>query len=365
MNFPEKWDLADPRPPGVTLRDLKKMLKAAVLVPKPKTLFDHVVSASDFVDLPIKPIEFLVGSWLTVASLLMIFAYRGVGKSWFAYWLAICLTRGEKFFAWAVTRKCRVLLVDGEMTNADIQKRLRLLAGKQIPAGLDILSSEALWLEGKPLNFNDTASQQQFQGMLDALVAAGRRPEVIILDNLSSLTSGTDENDNGAQDGLLHWLMGLRHQGFTVPFVHHAGKNGEQRGASRREDLLNTVIKLEAPKGVSEPAHGACFEITFTKTRGERPDPHTLLVEMSTSRGIAEWKVVQAVSQDVRILQMIHDHAPKSQNALAKLMSCASTTVGKKLAPLINKGLVQKTSTLISLTASGHDQLTPPKGPRF
>ena len=35
----------------------------------------------------------------------------------------------------------------------------------------------------------------------------------------------------------------------TVLFVHHSGKGGQQRGTSRREDVLDTVIALRYPKG--------------------------------------------------------------------------------------------------------------------
>ena len=49
--------------------------------------------------------------------------------------------------------------------------------------------------------------------------------------------------------------------------IHHAGKGGAQRGTSRREDVLDTVISLKRPSDYEE-AQGARFEIHFEKARG-------------------------------------------------------------------------------------------------
>ena len=39
------------------------------------------------------------------------------------------------------------------------------------------------------------------------------------------------------------WLLRLRRRGVSVLVVHHAGKNGDQRGISKREDLLDTASR--------------------------------------------------------------------------------------------------------------------------
>jgi hypothetical protein len=49
--------------------------------------------------------------------------------------------------------------------------------------------------------------------------------------------------------------------------VHHAGKGGGQRGTSRKEDVLDTVIALSRPPGYVA-SEGARFEVRFTKSRG-------------------------------------------------------------------------------------------------
>ena len=58
----------------------------------------------------------------------------------------------------------------------------------------------------------------------------------------------------------------VRRSGIAVLFIHHAGTNGRQRGTSRREDALDTVIALRRPEDYSLE-HGARFEIHFEKLR--------------------------------------------------------------------------------------------------
>src|SRR6185437_841893 len=67
------------------------------------------------------------------------------------------------------------------------------------------------------------------------------------------------------------WLLRLRRRGVSVLIVHHAGKGGEQRGTSRREDVLDTSISLRRPSDYA-PTEGARFEVHFEKARGIHGD---------------------------------------------------------------------------------------------
>ena len=59
----------------------------------------------------------------------------------------------------------------------------------------------------------------------------------------------------------------MRSLGKSIVFIHHAGKNGKQRGTSRREDVLDTVIALQEAES-ADLNQGAAFKVTFEKTRG-------------------------------------------------------------------------------------------------
>jgi Winged helix-turn-helix DNA-binding len=87
--------------------------------------------------------------------------------------------------------------------------------------------------------------------------------DVIMVDNLSTLCRGLKENDADS------WVpvQSQRRAGKSVAFIHHGGKSGQQRGTSRKEDVLDTVISLRRPPDYSAE-DGCRFELYFEKTRG-------------------------------------------------------------------------------------------------
>jgi putative DNA primase/helicase len=90
---------------------------------------------------------------------------------------------------------------------------------------------------------------------------------LIVLDNLSSLCRSGRENEAESWLPVQDWALRQRRSGRSIVFVHHAGKGGAQRGTSRREDVLDTVISLRRPADYT-PDQGARFEVHFEKARG-------------------------------------------------------------------------------------------------
>src|SRR6478672_1561999 len=106
-------------------------------------------------------------------------------------------------------------------------------------------------------------------------------------DNLSTLCTNGSESASDAWVPMQNWLLKLRRRGVAVLLIHHAGLNGRQRGTSRREDALDTVIALRRPPDYS-PEEGARFEIHLEKTRsmvGEGAAPFEAAVEPFTTEG--------------------------------------------------------------------------------
>lgn len=299
----------------------------------------------------------IVSPFILDSSLSMIWAKRGVGKTWFALELAFACATGKKFFAWDVPQKQNVLYIDGEMTLSALKERLNLISNNAPPDNLIFLPSEQLFLTGHPLRINDVKDQERVWAALDTVEAMGGKLDIVIFDNLSSLTSGMDENSNSDLDALLPWLVKLRHRGLAVILVHHAGKNGQQRGASRREDLLETSIKLEElPAEARNGSPGAGFTITFDKVRGKMPDPDKLNVQLvDDGHGSLAWACGSATKlpKELEALLYIYGSSPTMQSQMATAMNVSEPRMSELVGKLRGKGHVAARG--LSLTPAGRE----------
>ncbi|MCR4269155.1 AAA family ATPase [Nitratireductor sp. ZSWI3] len=238
---------------------------------------------------------------------------------------------------------------------------------KAIGAGdidnFEILSSEILHRDLHALNINRSEDRELITAMLDRMAEQGRKPALIIIDNLSSMRMGVEENDNSALDLILLWLLSLRHKGYAILLVHHASKSGDQRGASRLEDLLDTTIKLSP---AAEPSDaGASLDLEFTKTRGVIPQPaHLTLHLVEGEDGVLEWDFGQAqkVTPQDHTLRAIYNGPEgdgsvpfEKQKDLMKATGLRPPAISKHLAFLRRDELVEKTS--LAVTDAGKERL--------
>jgi hypothetical protein len=192
----------------------------------------------------------------------MVYAKRGVGKTHFCLALAYAVASGSTFLGWSAPEPRRVVYVDGEMPGAAIKERLSAIveaSEDEPPEGyFRIITPDA-----QQLPLPDLATTEG-QAELAPLIADA---DLIILDNLSTLMRSGVENEGESWVPMATWALTQRRNGKTVLFVHHAGKSGSQRGSSRREDLLDTVVCLKNSTDYS-PEQGARFEVSFEKARG-------------------------------------------------------------------------------------------------
>lgn len=210
------------------------------------------------------PMEPLLAPWLRKQNLAMIHAKRGVGKTHLALGIAWAVAGGGRFLKWHAEKPSRVLYIDGEMPGAAMKQRLADLVaatpeGAEPPEGnLRIITPDVQEL---PLPDLATADGQHAYGPLlgDA--------DLIVVDNLSSLIRSAVENEGEGWLPVAAWALARRREGRAVVFIHHSGKGGAQRGTSRREDLLDVVIRLDHPADYN-PEAGAAFRVIFEKSRG-------------------------------------------------------------------------------------------------
>ncbi|MDI3467899.1 MAG: hypothetical protein OJF50_006720 [Nitrospira sp.] len=207
-------------------------------------------------------------AWLKEGSLVMVFGPRGIGKTMLQLGLTAGLVTGTKFLAWEVSAPVGVLYIDGEMPLDELRARTTALLSDPPKAPLHFLTSEVVYNKTqRDLTLTNATVQDEITAMLD------EHPEirVVILDNISSLFVGIDEDRKRDWEPINSWLVRLRHRGLSVVLVHHAGKGGNQRGTSGREDALDVVIQLDRPSQY-DAREGCHFELRFTKARSVKGD---------------------------------------------------------------------------------------------
>jgi putative DNA primase/helicase len=215
----------------------------------------------EFVALDIPPRRHVLTPVLPEKGLAMLFAPRGVGKTYVALAMAYAIATAGKFLNWSAPTPRSVLYVDGEMPASEMQERMRRLVAAHdgaYPGSLKILS----------MDMQEARVSLNLASELDQALVEESDAEVLVLDNRSTLVYCGRENEAESWDAMQAWLLRLRRANRTVLLVDHTGRGGTAaRGTSKREDVLDTIIHLKRPSDY-EPDHGARFEVHLEKARG-------------------------------------------------------------------------------------------------
>jgi DNA-binding CsgD family transcriptional regulator len=234
---------------------------------------------------------------LSSNSLALLYGPRGLGKSFLALGIAWAAASGGSFLGWRASRPYRVLYVDGEMAAGDMKRRLLLLGAA--PPTLEIMQAD-----GHAGSLPDLG---YLEGQCRLMMSWGH-PELVVLDNLSSL-AGFTGGDHDCWGDLQRFLIRPRRFGRAMLLVHHANKKGGQRGTNRREDVLDLVMALRRPADYA-PRQGARFEIHFEKARGlygEAAQPIEARLETDI-QGVARWHWRPAQESDLdRVVALLRE----------------------------------------------------------
>lgn len=228
-----------------------------------------VLDLEEFFRVDTRPREHVLAPILSTQGLAMVHAYRGVGKTLCAVGMAYAVASGSTFLRWTAPTPRKVLYVDGELPATVLRERLLHVvtsadAEPPRPDFFRVFTPDVQeW--GRVPNLATLDGQQALAPYLDGV-------ELLVLDNLSTLCANGEENAAESWLPIQEWILSLRRRGMAVLMVHHSGKGGAQRGTSKREDVLDTVISLRHPRDYS-PEQGARFEVHFEKSRGVQGDP--------------------------------------------------------------------------------------------
>ena len=266
LNLPLKGDVVDwlNAHPNATSADLDRLplIDYITLAIESADAPDvRCIEVADFLELELPPRDYILMPWLPTQGLAMVHAPRGVGKTHVALGVAFAVASGDTFLRWTAPQARGVLFIDGEMPARTLQERLAYIvaaADKEPAAPLRIITPD-LQPEGMP-DLSCVDGQTAISAYLDNI-------DLIIVDNISTLCRTGKENESESWLSMQGWALQQRARGRSVLFVHHSGKGGAQRGTSRREDVLDSVINLRRPSDY-KAEDGAAFEIHYEKSRG-------------------------------------------------------------------------------------------------
>ena len=306
--------IADPGVLGATVVKITRVHNSAVL--------PRAMMLGEFLDLKLPPRVTMLAPIFAEKSINMIFAPRGIGKTYLALSIAYAMGTGGSLLRWQADRARRILIIDGEMPAAALQDRLREIADGQgnrsyADANIGVLAAD-LFEAGLP-DLSTAEGQEALAPHLDGY-------DLIIADNISTLARTGRENESESWGRLQEWSLTQRRAGRSVLWLHHAGKGGEQRGTSKREDVMDTVIKLSHPTDYS-PTEGARFIVEFTKARGFMGEGAEAF-EAQLTNGV--WTHKSA--SDAREARILALHAEgNSQRDIATEVGCSAATVNRAI----------------------------------
>ena len=194
--------------------------------------------------------ELLLEGLLSLGDQMTLFAWRGVGKSFFALLLAICFANGQKALSGRIcpSRKYRVLVIDAELPKGSLINRANLIAkGLGLPesAANEILFRSSV-VEKEDIRLDTEVGWEDLLPDLE-------RADIVIVDSLfkvfpSSMSSGISNAD--APNKFYDWC---RKQGKTAIVVDHQGKKGDTAyGTMGKEIALDVVLQLKKGKNAIE-----------------------------------------------------------------------------------------------------------------
>lgn len=336
-------DVSDWLQEGHTIEELLASIDKADAMTFPHGGFSkrlHVCTLSDFLSKPIPQRKMIVDPILPHQGLILLYSKRGVGKTFLALALGYAIATGRDFLHWKCREAKKILYVDGEMPASTMQERLGKLSQETLSDLPDSsyfrLITPDLQEEGIP-----DLSTSKGQILLEEVIEDA---EVLILDNLSTLAPTMQENEADSWTSVQQWILKLRKKGISVIIVHHAGKGGQQRGTSRREDVLDTVIVLKHSQRYSM-SNGACFEIHIEKARnfyGETAEPFLVRLQIN-DKGFLSWEKGDISSEDTLYNQIVEGvRAGISYRDLSKQLGINKSRVESAIKRAREKGDLPK-----------------------
>ncbi len=241
--------------------------------------------------------EVILDGLLYARSKLIVGGVAKAGKSYFSMKLANALATGSKFLQWTATKPRKVLYIDFELHEWELDERCSRVCNWKVPDNMGTISLRKHHL------VRDTASLGR------VIAQEGMGADVIILDCLYKFNDAEDENDNAAMKAIGAWMDGIISlTGAAVILIHHFGKGGGQgRDAIDRFRGASSIVgEMDAILGLAKHEDDGHF-IIETTARSFKPTspfvahwdfPHWVMTENKDASKAAKPGVVRSISDD-------------------------------------------------------------------
>jgi hypothetical protein len=298
----------------------------------------------DFLKCSIPKRSMIMSPWLKEGSLACIYSKRGVGKTWLGLSIALAVT-GKVSIAgqWRAVTPASCLYVDGEMGADELRDRIRLLLPE------DNGGEHQIWLWSRELTraYGRIAPNLTDENWRRAIhMFLRKRPDirVLILDNLSSLAPYRNENIKDTWDPIGQWQLSLRADRIAVIFMHHANKQGGQRGTSGLEDYLDVSIVLDQPEN-KVPTDKLRLNVRYMKTRsiyGKDAAPFSMML---TKCGYSmKWVIANSMKKSNEIVMLLSKRM--KQKDIAEKLGCKPSYVCQTRKTAIENGWIDENNEL-------------------
>jgi 5S rRNA maturation endonuclease (ribonuclease M5) len=284
----------------------------------------RTINANSFGRLNIPERKALLQPLFMEASINMVYAPRGLGKTFFCLACGVAIAQGSEFLKYACEKQTSVVYLDGEMQASIMQERLRLLSDGKMPKDFHIFTPD---MQEDDVITPDLATYEG-QKLIDELIESANA-QVIFIDNISTFMRSGNENDADSWSIVQPWLVRHRSRGRTIILVHHSNKAGDQRGSNKKEDVMDVVVHLSRPDDYIQGEERTRLLIKLTKARhiyGE--DAQDVEAELCTSNGVASWSWHVAESSFTKAVMLLKDGI-LSQQEIAEELKVHKATISK------------------------------------
>jgi hypothetical protein len=334
------------RDTGLRAHYRERILEAETVTGPPEA---KPVTMSELREMEAPPIEYMLKPWLHVGALAMLHARTGHGKTHVAMAAGYAMASGSGVMGWEVGGAARrVLYVDGELPTDLVKERVAAL-GADCDNFL-VLSKFILADQNTPMrSLGDEEGRKWLDGIIEKW-----RADCIILDSLSTLF-GTSMIENEAEcwGPVQDWMMAHRSRRRSILLLHHEGKGtGTQRGHTKREDTMDSILRLKENVDKSTETVSA-FELSFPKHRRfHGADAKPRLLRLDISSVTAAWTQEPLEDHGEQVAQMLANGV--KQKEIARVLGISESQVTKLKQRAAAHGL-----DAIRRRANGHDPRAP------